>query len=90
MNYLHSTKLISHGFLTDENCLIDSRFVMKISMYGLGLLQNEDDLLPPSADQTDRNWRLLLYRAPELLRKFMPDAGSQKGLLLPLFWPAEA
>ena len=36
MIYLQSSSIGSHGHLTSKNCLITSRFVLKITDYGLG------------------------------------------------------
>ena len=35
MHFLHSTPIHSHGQLKSSNCVVDSRFVCKISDYGL-------------------------------------------------------
>ena len=35
MAYMHSTDLKSHGNLKSSNCLVDSRWVLKITDYGL-------------------------------------------------------
>ena len=35
MHYLHSTSLHSHGQLKSSNCVVDSRFVCKVTDYGL-------------------------------------------------------
>ena len=35
MAYLHSTEIHSHGNLKSTNCVVDSRFVVKITDFGL-------------------------------------------------------
>ncbi|XP_050503369.1 guanylate cyclase 32E [Diabrotica virgifera virgifera] len=76
MIYLHDSEIISHGNLRSSNCLIDSRWVLQISDFGLHEF---------NANQDDPNWeekqlRRHIYRAPELLRMSAPPArGSQKG-----------
>lgn len=35
MAYLHSTEINSHGNLKSSNCVVDSRFVLKITDFGL-------------------------------------------------------
>ncbi|XP_055346504.1 atrial natriuretic peptide receptor 1-like [Paramacrobiotus metropolitanus] len=81
--YLHTTVLASHGFLSDTACQVDSRFVLKISDYGLPSLRHEFDLQPVTFEEEyedpRRNYRMLLWRAPELLRRRMPENGTQKG-----------
>ena len=45
MNFIHGSKLEYHGHLKSENCLIDGRFVVKLSNYGLKELWKQ---VPPS------------------------------------------
>lgn len=35
MHYLHTTPIHSHGQLKSSNCVVDSRFVCKITDFGL-------------------------------------------------------
>ena len=35
MAYLHSTEIKSHGNLKSSNCVVDGRWVLKITDYGL-------------------------------------------------------
>ncbi|XP_010886835.2 atrial natriuretic peptide receptor 1 isoform X1 [Esox lucius] len=79
MDYLHRSPLRSHGHLSSSNCVVDSRFVLKVTDYGLSPLRR-----PPFQDDEGRcgsrdHWTSLLWRAPELLRDSMPPAGTQKG-----------
>lgn len=48
MCYLHSG-LGAHGKLRSSNCLIDGRFVLKISDYGLNTLCTPTDLIKDDA-----------------------------------------
>jgi atrial natriuretic peptide receptor A len=43
MQYLHNSELSVHGKLRSSNCLIDGRFVLKISDYGLNTLMTPSD-----------------------------------------------
>ncbi|XP_074039726.1 guanylyl cyclase at 32E [Leptinotarsa decemlineata] len=76
MIYLHDSEIVSHGNLRTSNCLIDSRWVLQISDFGLHEFK---------ANQDDPQWqskeiRRQIYRAPELLRDPSPPArGTQKG-----------
>ncbi|OQV15544.1 Atrial natriuretic peptide receptor 1 [Hypsibius exemplaris] len=79
MTFLHSTPVVSHGNLTDLSCLIDSRFVLKISSHGLGCFRSLEELDAPHEHQTDRDFRPLLWRAPELMHRPMTPQGTQKG-----------
>ncbi|XP_067106425.1 atrial natriuretic peptide receptor 1 [Osmerus mordax] len=71
MDYLHRSPLRSHGHLSSFNCVVDSRFVLKVTDHGLGHLRRR----PPSREP----WTSLLWRAPELLRDCMLPAGTQRG-----------
>ena len=79
MTYLHESIVVSHGFLNGYNCSVDSRFLVKITNYGITAFVNPTDLEPPDKTQTDasRDWTMLLWRSPELLRQTMPARGSQ-------------
>ncbi|OQV12261.1 Atrial natriuretic peptide receptor 1 [Hypsibius exemplaris] len=80
MTYLHTSPIVSHGNLNSHTCLIDGRFTLKISDYGLPFFRKPEDLLPPRPTETvQRSYELLLWRAPELLRQVMPVEGTQKG-----------
>lgn len=39
MSYLHTTQIQSHGQLKSSNCVVDSRFVLKIADFGLQSLR---------------------------------------------------
>ncbi|GFS67246.1 atrial natriuretic peptide receptor 2 [Trichonephila clavipes] len=43
MAYLHSCDVRSHGNLKSSNCLVDSRFALKITDFGLHSLRSSDD-----------------------------------------------
>ncbi|ELT89212.1 hypothetical protein CAPTEDRAFT_213138 [Capitella teleta] len=78
MEYIHKSHLHSHGNLKSSNCLIDARWTIKITDYGL-----------PSflAGQQECWWAVTLnivsgklWTAPEILREnFPPQQGTQKG-----------
>jgi serine/threonine protein kinase len=73
----------SHGRLTSNNCLIDGRFIVKISDLGLSALRPSFVALQSSVEmhtpETNNSLRVLLWRAPELLRTPMPPNGTSKG-----------
>ncbi|KAK0415364.1 hypothetical protein QR680_011906 [Steinernema hermaphroditum] len=58
LNYIHNSFLEHHGHLTSSNCLVDDRWQVKLSDYGLEGLRKADRL----------SHKKLLWRAPELLR----------------------
>ncbi|KAL6445937.1 hypothetical protein ACFW04_000963 [Cataglyphis niger] len=79
MAYLHASEVKSHGNLKSSNCVVDSRFVLKIADFGLHELRRTN-----VDEEIDRNsyayWRRQLWTAPELLRmERRPPEGTQKG-----------
>ncbi|XP_053087241.1 atrial natriuretic peptide receptor 1 [Pangasianodon hypophthalmus] len=75
MSFLHDSVIVSHGNLKSSNCLVDSRFVLKISDYGLVSFRNES-----SSEDTHAYYARKLWTAPELLRAESRRAcGTQKG-----------
>lgn len=77
MIYLHDSEIISHGNLRSSNCLIDSRWVLQITDFGLYEFKAcsiEDE------DTQKINLRRALWKAPELLRdSIYLVRGTQKG-----------
>lgn len=41
MSFLHNSVIVFHGNLKSSNCVVDSRFVLKITDYGLVSFRNE-------------------------------------------------
>ncbi|XP_017772276.1 PREDICTED: guanylate cyclase 32E [Nicrophorus vespilloides] len=86
MIYLHDSPVRFHGALHTANCLVDSRWVVKLSDFGLR--EFKKDAEDPGLKDPNRildKCRTLLYRAPELLRltdsylSSNPPGGTQKG-----------
>ncbi|XP_044758334.1 guanylate cyclase 32E-like isoform X2 [Coccinella septempunctata] len=74
MIYLHDSEIISHGNLRPSNCLIDSRWVLQITDFGLHEFKGN------SFESDEKELKRALYRAPELLRHpSPPPRGTQKG-----------
>uniref|UniRef100_A0A3Q2WM45 Guanylate cyclase n=1 Tax=Haplochromis burtoni TaxID=8153 RepID=A0A3Q2WM45_HAPBU len=68
MLFLHNSVIFSHGKLKSSNCVVDNRFVLKITDYGLSSFRSESDAAKK------------LWMAPELLRmECPPPQGTQKG-----------
>jgi atrial natriuretic peptide receptor A len=60
MSYLHSSEVRSHGSLKSSNCVVDSRFVLKITDFGLHTLRTSGE----DADDKDSYayWRSKRFR----------------------------
>ncbi|XP_024876241.1 retinal guanylyl cyclase 2-like isoform X1 [Temnothorax curvispinosus] len=75
MKYLHSTPIRVHGYLTSRNCVIDARWVLKVTDYGLPAFYEVQNIVPPVKTARD-----LLWTAPELLRHLnLRKKGTQPG-----------
>ncbi|XP_046602850.1 atrial natriuretic peptide receptor 1 [Neodiprion virginianus] len=76
MAYLHASEVSAHGKLRSCNCLIDGRFVLKISDFGLKTLTTPWDLV-----MDDNYYTKLLWIAPELVPLTVTpgSAATQKG-----------
>ncbi|XP_025989465.2 atrial natriuretic peptide receptor 1 isoform X1 [Solenopsis invicta] len=80
MVYLHTSEVKSHGNLKSSNCVVDSRFVLKIADFGLHELRRSADEDADDEKNSYAYWRKQLWTAPELLRtERRPPEGTQKG-----------
>ncbi|KAL6744152.1 hypothetical protein Aduo_017115 [Ancylostoma duodenale] len=68
LNYIHNSFLQCHGFLTSQCCLVDDRWQVKISNYGLHKIRALDK----------RTSKDMLWTAPELLRN-NATTGTKEG-----------
>ncbi|XP_035770167.1 atrial natriuretic peptide receptor 1-like [Neolamprologus brichardi] len=76
MLFLHNSVIFSHGKLKSSNCVVDNRFVLKITDYGLSSFRSESD----AASDAHAYYAQKLWMAPELLRmERPPPQGTQKG-----------
>lgn len=74
MAFLHNSVIVSHGNLKSSNCVVDSRFVLKITDYGLQSLRTSS-----FPEDTHAYFARKLWSAPELLRmECPPPSGTQK------------
>ncbi|XP_034239013.1 uncharacterized protein LOC117643935 [Thrips palmi] len=75
MKYLHSTPIKVHGRLSSRNCVVDARWVLKITDFGLPCFYEAQGITPAPQDARD-----LLWTAPELLRdEALRRKGTQPG-----------
>ncbi|TNN52258.1 Atrial natriuretic peptide receptor 1 [Liparis tanakae] len=76
MLFLHNSVILSHGKLKSSNCVVDNRFVLKITDYGLSSFRSQAD----SGKDAHAYYAQRLWMAPELLRmEAPPPPGTQKG-----------
>ncbi|KAK4022364.1 hypothetical protein OUZ56_007835 [Daphnia magna] len=76
MIFLHDSEIVSHGNLKSSNCLVDSRWVLQITDFGLHELKASSH----EARMRMQCSKRLLWKAPELLRNHNPPPrGTQKG-----------
>ncbi|KAK1896237.1 Atrial natriuretic peptide receptor 1 [Dissostichus eleginoides] len=73
MLFLHNSVILSHGKLKSSNCVVDNRFVLKITDYGLSSFRSESSGKDAHAYYAQRLWM-----APELLRMEAPPQGLRK------------
>lgn len=57
MHYLHSTDIRSHGNLKSSNCVVDSRFVLKIADFGLHSLRKANNDEDSEYSDSYAHWR---------------------------------
>ncbi|KAH8346975.1 hypothetical protein KR059_003637 [Drosophila kikkawai] len=83
MQFLHSSDIRSHGNLKSSNCVVDSRFVLKITDFGLHSLRKSQFDMESDGGNCNSHayWSKLLWTSPELLRLEHQRApeGTQKG-----------
>lgn len=77
MCFLHSSPIAFHGHLKSTNCVIDARFVVKITDFGLPELSRQGAASSLTATVVDA--KALLWTAPEHLREQMSETGSSNG-----------
>ncbi|XP_071497705.1 speract receptor-like isoform X1 [Diadema antillarum] len=78
LGYLHASEIHSHGNLKSSNCVVDSRWVLKITDFGLHQFRSGSN--PPEMGDHAK-YEKLLWKAPELLQDDddkCPE-GTQKG-----------
>ncbi|KAI0235252.1 Atrial natriuretic peptide receptor 1, partial [Lamellibrachia satsuma] len=78
MRYIHRSGLKSHGNLKSYTCLIDSRWTVKVSFFGLHSLTSVATL---DCAEDESKYAELLWTAPELLRicGVASPGGTDKG-----------
>lgn len=76
LNYIHNSRIEFHGRLKTTNCLVDSRFMVKLSDYGLRSLYSQLD----EEEEEEIILKKKIWTAPEHLRSSgHGKSGSKKG-----------
>ena len=65
LSFIHSSGIILHGNLKSSNCVVDSRFVLKLTDFGLHGLRGSVEVDPTSYEY----YKSKLWTAPEILHK---------------------
>ena len=76
MRYLHASPIKVHGLLTSRNCVVDARWVLKITDYCVSNFYDAQGIPFP-----EKSSKELLWTAPEILRnsKNNSKSGTQPG-----------
>ncbi|ELT96322.1 hypothetical protein CAPTEDRAFT_189896 [Capitella teleta] len=76
MDYIHKSHLHSYGNLKTSNCLVDARWTIQLTDYGLPSFLAGQNI----SEEGYGLYRRKLWTAPEILREnFPPARGTQKG-----------
>ncbi|ESP02584.1 hypothetical protein LOTGIDRAFT_237906 [Lottia gigantea] len=77
LSYLHTSEIRVHGNLKSTNCVVDSRFVVKITDFGLRYFREVEK---EEEDESYAFYNKKLWTAPEILRISTKNpCGTQKG-----------
>ncbi|XP_005108313.1 resact receptor-like [Aplysia californica] len=79
MIYIHQSDLGHHGHLTSANCVVDGKFNVKITDFGLPSFRKPDQCDLYSEEKTFSDIQKLLWVAPEHLGIGEIVGGSKKG-----------
>ncbi|KAH9495861.1 Nitrogen permease reactivator protein, partial [Bulinus truncatus] len=79
MIYTHQSEIGYHGRLTSSNCVVDGKFNVKITDYGLPSFRITDNNSVDKDDGTHSELQKLMWVAPEHIRQLKRVGGSKKG-----------
>ncbi|XP_077868224.1 atrial natriuretic peptide receptor 2-like, partial [Saccoglossus kowalevskii] len=79
MHYIHNSVINTHGNLKSSNCVVDSRFVLKVTDFGMNQFKTDDEDNDIEFESHSYYMRKL-WTSPELLRLTeAPSGGTQRG-----------
>ncbi|XP_015779320.1 PREDICTED: atrial natriuretic peptide receptor 2-like [Acropora digitifera] len=67
MEHIHSVDIKFHGHLTSSNCVVDSRWVLKITDHGLREFKSANDLLSTRRTNNERDYSSMIMQSYEIL-----------------------
>ena len=79
LSFIHASEIIFHGNLKSSNCVVDSRFVLKLTDFGLHSLRGNIRDVRDFADYDFCKTRL--WTAPEILRSEDNKSPGNKSVL---------
>ncbi|XP_070581797.1 atrial natriuretic peptide receptor 1-like [Ptychodera flava] len=89
IHFIQKSVFGSHGNLKSTNCVVDKKWVLKLTDFGCGKLRSKQSQGIPEhehgsnaaiSDELQNSWRKLLWTAPELLRDVnRPYNGTKAG-----------
>ena len=83
LGYLHTTNQNYHGNLKSSNCVVDSRFVLKLTDFGLLAVRRKEEEEEIDCDSYE-HYKSRLWTAPEFLSARSLNCGSKAGDLYSL------
>ncbi|TKR95254.1 hypothetical protein L596_009447 [Steinernema carpocapsae] len=79
MHFIHSSEIRVHGKLKSSNCVVDSRFVLKVTDFGLSRMHAMEEVDIEEIGE-HAYFKKKLWTAPEILRNEMAyPQGTQRG-----------
>lgn len=78
MHFLHTTDIRSHGNLKSSNCVVDSRFVLKVADFGLHSLRKSNNDEDSQYSDSYAYWKSKF----EKKRKFLSSKTHPNKMLL--------
>ena len=79
LGYLHMTALMYHGNLKSSNCVVDSRFVLKLTDFGLLAVRRKEEEEEEVDSGSYEHYKSRLWTAPEFLVAGDMCRGSKAG-----------
>ena len=58
MRYLHNSPMRVHGRLTSRNCVVDARWVLKLTDYGVPSVYEAQNIVPTI--KTNKGWQYFI------------------------------